>query len=110
MLEPCLPVNPIAMAVREFVDSSGMKWRVWNTRPSRGEMLSGEFEHGWLTFQSATSLKRCAPVPADWESAPSERLEQLCLRAAETRRQTPGGGTPVTDDQEERATGLDAGF
>jgi hypothetical protein len=85
------------MAVRDFVDSNGVKWRVWSTRPSRGEMLSGEFELGWLTFESTTSRKRCAPIPDDWEHAPPERLEQLCAGAAETRRQTPAAGTPGLD-------------
>ncbi|MFN2563681.1 MAG: hypothetical protein ABR499_01550 [Gemmatimonadaceae bacterium] len=83
------------MPVREFVDSSGVKWRVWNTRPSRGEMLSGEFEHGWLTFESATSLRRCTPIPRDWESASLEQLELMCRAATETRRQSPSGGTPA---------------
>jgi hypothetical protein len=93
------------MAVREFVDSSGVKWRVWNTRPSRGEMLSGEYEHGWLTFESATSLRRCTPIPADWETAPPDRLEKLCRGASETRR-TPSGGSRLIDD-EEGASGHD---
>ena len=94
------------MAVREFVDSSGVKWRVWSTRPSRGEMLSGEFEHGWLTFESATSLRRCTPIPRDWETAPTERLEQMCRGASETRRQTLGGGASIGGD-EENASGQD---
>jgi hypothetical protein len=88
------------MPVREFVDSSGVKWRVWNTRPSRGEMLSGEFEHGWLTFESATSLRRCTPIPPDWESASIERLEMMCRGATETRRQSPSAGSPVVSDGE----------
>jgi len=87
------------MPVREFVDSNGVKWRVWNTRPTRGEMLSGEFEHGWLTFESATTRRRCTPIPADWETAPPERLEQMCQDGAETRRQTPSAGTPVAGDE-----------
>jgi len=87
------------MAVREFVDSNGVKWRVWNTRPSRGEMLSGEFEHGWLTFESPTSLRRCTPIPAGWERASAERLEQLCRGATETRRSSPSSGRPVVDDE-----------
>jgi hypothetical protein len=94
------------MAVREFVDSSGEKWRVWNTRPSRGEMLSGEFEHGWLTFESVTSLRRCTPIPPGWETASPYRLEQLCRDATETR-QPPSGGSPVVDEAES-ASGRDA--
>jgi hypothetical protein len=93
------------MAVREFVDSSGVKWRVWNTRPSRGEMLSGEYEHGWLTFESATSLRRCTPIPAGWETASPDRLEMLCRGAIETRR-TPSGGSRIIDD-DEGASGRD---
>jgi hypothetical protein len=88
------------MAVREFVDSSGVKWRVWNTRPSRGEMLSGEYEHGWLTFESATSLRRCTPIPSGWETAAPEQLELLCQAATETRRPSPIGGTRVVDEPE----------
>jgi hypothetical protein len=88
------------MAVREFVDSSGVKWRVWNTRPSRGEMLSGEFEHGWLTFECATSLRRCTPIPVGWETAPPDRLELLCRVATETRRVSPSSGSPVVDEEE----------
>lgn len=87
------------MAVREFVDSRGVKWRVWNTRPSRGEMLSGEFEHGWLTFESASSLRRCTPIPADWEAASPDRLESLCRMASETRR-SPSSGSQMVDEEE----------
>lgn len=95
------------MAVREFVDSSGVKWRVWKTRPGRGEMLSGEFGHGWLTFESATSLRRCTPIPPGWETAPPDRLELLCRVATETRR-SPSSGSPVIDEGE-NASGQDAG-
>ena len=88
------------MAVREFVDSKGVTWRVWNTRPSRGEMLSGEYEHGWLTFESATSLRRCTPVPRGWETASAQELERMCLATPETRRTSPGGGTLAPDEEE----------
>jgi hypothetical protein len=94
------------MAVREFIDSKGVKWRVWNTRPSRGEMLSGEFEHGWLTFESAFSLRRCTPIPPGWETAPPERLEQLCRMATETRRTSPSGGERAVAGEED-APGTD---
>jgi hypothetical protein len=95
------------MAVREFVDSSGVKWRVWNTRPSRGEMLSGEFEHGWLTFESPMSLRRCTPIPPGWETAAPDRLEHLCRVATETRRASPSGGHQSVHDDEEAASERD---
>ena len=95
------------MAVREFVDSNGVTWRVWNTRPTRGEMLSGEYEHGWLTFESPHSLRRCTPSPADWETASPEQLQRLCRGAPETRRSSIGRGTltgeiPLGDDEQEK--------
>jgi hypothetical protein len=97
------------MAVREFVDSQGVTWRVWNTRPSRGEMLSGEYEHGWLTFESAGSLRRCTPIPSDWETVPPEELERLCLASPETRRS--GRATLASDDRvAEGGEEQDAGF
>jgi hypothetical protein len=86
------------MAVREFVDSNGVTWRVWKTRPSRGEMLSGEFEHGWLTFESGTTVRRCTPIPPGWETASSHLLESLCLASPESRR-SPGGGTRIAPDE-----------
>jgi hypothetical protein len=99
-----------AMAVREFIDSSGVTWRVWNTRPSRGEMLSGEFEHGWLTFESADSLRRCTPIPSGWETAPPKELERMCLDAPETRRISPSRGTLAPDEGAEgSAAEQDAG-
>jgi hypothetical protein len=100
-------MKTFGMAVREFIDSRGVKWRVWNTRPSRGEMLSGEYEHGWLTFESATSLRRCTPIPEGWKTASSDRLEQLCRTATETRRPSPSSGSRVVDD-DERASDEDA--
>jgi hypothetical protein len=95
------------MAVREFTDSNGVKWRVWNTRPSRGEMLSGEFEHGWLTFESPSSLRRSTPIPSGWETLSLERLEQLCRAATETRRLSPSSGHRAVGDDED-ASGEDA--
>ena len=72
------------MATREFVDSKGVAWRVWNTAGSR--LLTGDYATGWLTFESSDMLKRLAPIPADWESVPEERLELLCRQAEEKRR------------------------
>ena len=68
-------------------------------------MLSGEFEHGWLTFESATSLRRCTPIPRGWETAPPDRLDMLCRVATETRRQSPSSGSPVIDEEETTSGG-----
>ena len=72
------------MAFREFVDSLGTSWRVWNNVPLASAMLTGEMKHGWLTFESTTRcVRRLAPVPENWEQLSADQLEQLCDRAAE---------------------------
>jgi len=56
-----------------------------------GTRLRGGFDQGWLTFESTgttENLRRLVPIPADWESAPDERLEVLCRTADEVTRPT----------------------
>jgi len=76
------------MPILEFVASDGVTWRVWNTVPSTRTSVSGEFENGWLTFESALGRRRLAPVPANWESAPPERLELMCRAATDVARRS----------------------
>ena len=81
----------------EFVDSNGVTWRVWNTVPSARTSLSGEFDRGWLTFESTEGLKRLAPIPPHWEKATPDRLELMCRAASDVPRRT----RPITDRQGE---------
>lgn len=78
------------MPSREFEDSAGVVWRVWNTVPMSGAVINNPgFEKGWLTFESETgSLRRLAPVPPGWETFPRERLEALLGTAAGVPRHT----------------------
>jgi hypothetical protein len=76
------------MPIIEFIDSDGVTWRVWNTVPSARTTLSGEFERGWLTFESPVGLKRLAPVPPSWEESSPEKLELMCRAANEVPRRT----------------------
>jgi len=69
------------MAVREFSDTNGVLWRVWQTRPSR-DIYLGKLREGWLTFECGTERRRLAPVPEAWDDVPIARLE-LMLRVAE---------------------------
>ena len=79
------------MGYREFIDSLGIVWKVWNTTPLAGAVLTGEMKNGWLTFESTTfSHRRLAPVPHEWDRLPAEQLEQLCNEAAEVRQATLG--------------------
>jgi hypothetical protein len=70
------------MALREFVDAQGRRWRVWQTVPARGAEL-GEFRDGWLTFDDGTERRRFAPVPDGWPGFTDERLG-LLLRVAQS--------------------------
>lgn len=74
------------MQSRTFLDRSGMRWHVWSTVPSRASILGPDFGQGWLTFESAVSRRRLAPIPPQWEGLSEERLEQLCRTAREVPR------------------------
>jgi hypothetical protein len=86
------------MPILEFVDSNGVKWRVWNTVPASRASLSGEFEQGWLTFESAIGRRRLAPIPPNWDGAAPDRLELMCRAAADAPRRS-GSVTADPDAQ-----------
>jgi hypothetical protein len=69
------------MALREFVDGSGVGWRVWHTAPERTAGLADDYREGWLTFDNGSERRRLVPVPTEWWSLGEERL-RLLLRAA----------------------------
>jgi hypothetical protein len=76
------------MAVREFTDSKGVEWRVWDVRPehmhpaTRTEDFLSNLQDGWLAFESATEKRRLeAPYPVDWTSCRIPDLEALCAKA-----------------------------
>lgn len=81
------------MPYREFQDSAGLPWTVWDTCPSRPEVMDAEWRGGWLTFQSGTIRRRLAPIPKGWTEAPPSRLELMCKAAEATLRETPARGT-----------------
>ena len=85
------------MAIREFTDSSGKKWRVWSTVPTSPGAYDESLREGWLTFEGAGERRRLAPIPEDWEQATAERLDLMC-RVAEVARRS--GLTPDPDSAE----------
>lgn len=101
VVEPRLPKPRDVMPMLEFVDSNGVTWRVWNTVPTARTSLSGEFERGWLTFESAATLRRLAPIPADWEMSAPNRLELMCRAAVEVPRRTRTDESPETSAEPE---------
>ena len=83
------------MAVREFTDSKGVEWRVWDVRPehmhpaTRTEDFLSNLQDGWLAFESAKEKRRLeAPYPYDWTSCRIPELEALCREATPVVRRS----------------------
>lgn len=79
-------------AIREFTDREGKAWRVWAVTPtllraSKREGTLGEFEHGWLAFETLDEevRRRLPHYPADWVTMPEAKLQELLARATEAR-------------------------
>ena len=91
------------MPLREFRDSSGIEWKVWDTTPDRMQASPasdrglGDLRGGWITFSSILGRRRLAPVPAGWETLATVELERLCDQAVPTRRQSGEVDTPTGD-------------
>jgi hypothetical protein len=83
-------------AIREFTDRDGKAWRVWAVTPthlkaSRREASLGEFEHGWLAFETLdeAARKRLPHYPAGWATMSEIKLQELLGLAVEARRAEP---------------------
>jgi hypothetical protein len=93
------------MALREFSDSQGRRWRVWDIRPdqlhgaTRAEDYLQNMIHGWLAFEPAGGgeKRRLSPIPPNWEKAPEEELEAMLERAIRTQLETPSASQPVVE-------------
>jgi hypothetical protein len=85
--------------LREYIDKSGVTWRVWDVYPSRrsragvttaspevGGYPNHVFTDGWLCFECTAEKRRLAPIPVEWETCDGRRLEQLCKRAGRVSR------------------------
>jgi hypothetical protein len=76
------------MAVRDFVDESGVTWRVWPVSPetlqpkTAAEDYLGEYGDGWLCFESPAERRRLARYPIEWERLSDAELCSLLESAA----------------------------
>ncbi|GAC1657853.1 MAG: hypothetical protein NVS4B3_24790 [Gemmatimonadaceae bacterium] len=85
------------MGVREFIDDTGIRWRVWDTTPeslhpaTKAEDYMQALGSGWLTFERSdgSEKRRLAPVPGGWEDATDAELDRL-RRGAERVRADSG--------------------
>lgn len=98
------------MPQRQFLDSHGRTWTVWNVDPARvaSELdaawrerhasaasevrpratLPRAMSAGWLCFQHADEKRRLAPAPRLWDRLTSSELESLCSRATTVSKVT----------------------
>ena len=93
-----------AETIREFTDQDGTAWRVWAVTPtllrgSKREASLGEFERGWLAFETLdeVSRKRLPRYPADWITMSEAKLQELLGLALEARRAEPKRPDPRSE-------------
>ena len=78
------------MAVREFTDSGGREWRVWDVVPESiypqtkaEDYLADMYRTGWLVFETKAEdeKRRLSEIPPGWSKLPDRALEALLRRA-----------------------------
>jgi len=99
------------MALREFTDSRGTAWTVWDVPPHRvyarprsgverrvtatpsptperrvnpdrrRPLMHPHLQAGWICFTSEVEKRRLYPPPPGWHQASDAELEALCARA-----------------------------
>jgi hypothetical protein len=96
------------MGHRQFSDSAGVAWEVWDVQPAvltpasssspdatvpssgspagsprwESPRLDGPLANGWLCFQCAGAKRRLAPIPDGWQELDGVQLERLCVSAS----------------------------
>lgn len=99
------------MPIRDFTDSTGVRWQVWATTPTHGNVRP-QFTGGWLAFESADERRRLVPVPDAWTDADDGVLRELLAQAVAVARDTasvlkaagPGGDPPPASETPLEAT------
>ena len=89
------------MALREFTDEEGIRWRAWDILPgqlhpsTRVEDFMQGFLDGWIAFESidGTRRARLTPVPRRWAEGSEDDLRELLAQA---ERPGKGGGARST--------------
>ncbi|MGQ0715249.1 MAG: hypothetical protein ACT4PJ_16240 [Gemmatimonadaceae bacterium] len=91
--------------LREFVDSEGREWRVWPVTPraartGKRESSLGEFEQGWLAFETLdeTLRRRLPHYPTDWMTMSEAKLQELLAAAVEA----PARRTEIKPPEDDR--------
>jgi hypothetical protein len=98
------------MAVREFADAVGRRWRAWDINPDSihpqtkaEDYLADCYQSGWIVFETldGRDKRRLCPTPRGWETLPERDLETLLAKADRipltklSRERSAVGETPV---------------
>jgi hypothetical protein len=75
--------------VREFVDSTGQRWRAWPVVPGQtrsnasGRRFLGDFQNGWICFEGlGNSARRRLPFrQGNWANITDDELRRLVEQA-----------------------------
>ena len=84
------------MGLREFRDSRGVQWKVWNVTPdsldkrTTAEDYMREWQDGWLCFECDDHRRRLATFPPTWEDLSDGELEELLSRSQLVKRRGAG--------------------
>lgn len=78
------------MGYREFTDSAGVSWQVWDTRPDRTVNVRAPYAAGWLSFECETERRRLQPIPDGWAEASDDEIARWlhdaeCIRRVQVR-------------------------
>lgn len=100
------------MAHREYADSEGVAWQVWEVIPQsvdrrrlrerrsaprdnqerrkrhEARLRLSDGADGWLVFEAHDEKRRLRPIPQDWHRASAVELESMCARAERASRPT----------------------
>jgi hypothetical protein len=87
--EPPMQGDPKPEGIREFSDTNGSLWHVWEVPAeqlaarARPGAYAGEFEDGWLAFECASGgeRRRLPRYPRDWRNLSDADLDDLRGRA-----------------------------
>src|SRR5688572_7460230 len=104
------PGRSTDVAVRDFTDKAGRRWRAWDISPDAihpqtkaEDYLADCFQLGWIVFETfdGSDKRRLCPYPKGWDSFTDDQLVALLGKAERvplsklTRARIARGDTPT---------------
>src|SRR5687768_9076710 len=88
------------MAIRDFVDSAGTSWRVWDVRPDMPDLLERRHVERRRTIRAITFDDRRSK-PDRRANTPTALSEGWLVFRSDGQRRRLFGGAPALDDASE---------